>query len=387
MDRVHRVAMLLENNPYPQDVRVRREAESLAAAGHEVTVHAPRGPGQPRRESVAGVRVRRFSLPEAKAGSMAFVLEYATAALKLHLAAARELARGATVLHLHNPPDVLFPAAFAARALGRRVVFDHHDLFPELVEAKFGNGPLVPVAGACERLTFLSADHVLAPNESHRDVACTRGRKRVAAVTVVRNGPPAADLAQPDDRGGALKDPHLVYVGAISDQDGAEALPRLVGLLEREHGLPHARVTIVGDGDARSQVEAAARAEGVADRVELTGWVEVDEVPALIRSADICVDPAPGSPLNNRSTMIKVAEYLAAAKPVVAYDLLETRRTVAGAALLAPPDDLTALAGGVARLAGDPAERTRLAELARSRAQALTWEHSERALLDAYAAL
>ena len=387
MDRVHRIAMLLENNPYPQDVRVRREAESLVAAGHDVTVHAPRAPGQPRRESVSGVRVRRFSLPEARAGSMAFVTEYATAALKLHLAAARELARGATVLHLHNPPDVLFPAALAARALRRRVVFDHHDLFPELVEAKFGATPLVRVAGACEGLTFLAADHVLAPNESHRDVACSRGRKPAAAVTVVRNGPLAAALAEPRTRAGALDDPHLVYVGAVSDQDGAEALPRLVGLLARDHGIRRARVTIVGDGDARAQVEAAARAEGVADRVEFTGWVEVDEVPALIRSADICVDPAPATPLNERSTMIKIAEYLAAAKPVVAYDLLETHRTVGGAATLARPDELADFAAVVARLAGDAAERARLSRSARARAEALTWEHSERALLDAYAAL
>jgi glycosyltransferase involved in cell wall biosynthesis len=387
MDRMHRVAMLLENNPYPQDIRVRREAESLVAAGHEVCVYAPRAPGQPRRESVAGVRIRRFPLPAAAAGRRGFVAEYAVAAIRLHAAAIGALARRATVLHLHNPPDILFPAAFAARALGRRVVFDHHDLFPELVEAKFGASPLVPLAGACERLTFLAADHVLAANESHRDVACTRGRKLRRAVTVVRNGPRAADLAEPGGRPGALEDPHLVYVGAVSDQDGAEALPRVLGLLEREHGLPGARVTIVGDGDARAAVEAAARAEGVDDRVSFTGWVEADQVPALIRSADICVDPAPATALNNRSTMIKIAEYLAAAKPVVAFDLLETQRTVGDGALLARPDDVEAFAAAVARLAGDAGERSRVAELGRARAEALTWEHSERALLDAYAAL
>src|SRR5947209_9400961 len=231
---MHRVAMLLENNPYPQDVRVRREAESLVAAGHEVSVDAPRAPGQPRRESIAGVRVRRFSLPEARTGAMAFLAEYATAALKLYLAGARALVRRATVLHLHNPPDVLFPVAFAARALGRRVVFDHHDLFPELVEAKFGATPLVPLAGACERLTFLAADRVLAPNESHREVACARGRKPTHSVTVVRNGPLGAALAEPEIRAGALADPHLVYVGAVSDQDGAEALPRPARRLARD---------------------------------------------------------------------------------------------------------------------------------------------------------
>jgi glycosyltransferase involved in cell wall biosynthesis len=382
---MHRIAMLLENNAYPADVRVRREAESLARAGHEVTVLAPRAPGQPRREAVEGVAVRRFRLPPGGAGRASFAGEYAAAALALHAGAVRELAGGATVLHLHNPPDVLFPAALAARARGRRVVFDHHDLFPELVEAKFGPGRLVGLARACERATFAVADRVLAANESHAEIACERGRKDAGEVAVVRNGPLAADLADPDGRPGALDDPHLVYVGAVSDQDGVAALPRVLGLLEREHGLGGARLTIVGDGDARAHVEAEAHRVGVAARVSFTGWVDVDEVPRLIRSADICVDPAPRTPLNERSTMIKVAEYLAAAKPVVAYDLLETSRTTAGAALLAR--DEHDFAARVARLARDEPTRRLLSEEARARAADLVWERSEQVLLEVYATL
>ena len=379
--------MLLENNAYPADVRVRREAESLARAGHEVSVLAPRAPGQPRTEVVEGVRVRRFRLPAARAGKLGFVLEYLTAALALHAGAIRALARGATAIHLHNPPDILFPVAFLARALGRSVVFDHHDLFPELVEAKFGAGPLVRLAGSCERATFAAADTVLAANESHAEIALERGEKASEDIVVVRNGPRAADLTDPGGRPGPLTDPHLVYVGAVSAQDGVAALPEVLRLLETEHGLPGARLTIVGDGDARPEVEAAAARAGVAGRLSFTGWVDVDEVPALIRGADVCVDPAPPTTLNQRSTMIKIAEYLAAAKPVVAYDLLETSRTAAGAALLARPGDERELAALIARLAGDEAERRRLAEAAHARARALTWEHSERALLAAYAAL
>src|SRR5262245_16912355 len=123
--------MLLENNPYPQDVRVRSEAESLAAAGHTVTVVAQRASGQPRRELVGGVRVRRFPLPETPANPAGFVLEYAIANASLYLAGAVELLRGADVVHIHNPPDTLFGIGFLARLLGRRVVFDHHDLAPE----------------------------------------------------------------------------------------------------------------------------------------------------------------------------------------------------------------------------------------------------------------
>src|SRR3954453_17707311 len=384
---MHRIAMLLENNAYPADVRVRREAESLVRAGHDVTVLAPRAAGQPRAEVVEGVRVRRFRLPAESGGVLGFAAEYLTAAIALHAGAVRELARGATVLHLHNPPDLLFPAALLARALGRKVVFDHHDLFPELVEAKFGPGPLVTAAHACERATFAVAGRVLAANESHAEIARDRGGVDPGAVTVVRNGPRAADLADRDGRPGALEDPHLVYVGAVSGQDGVAALPEVLRLLEHDHGVPAARLTIVGDGDARGEVESAAARAGVADRIAFTGWVDVDEVPALVRAADICVDPAPPTVLNQRSTMIKIAEYLAAAKPVVAYDLLETSRTADGAALLARGGDERDFAAGVARLARDGAEGERLAGAARRRAEDLTWERSERALLEVYATL
>lgn len=376
--------MLLENNPYPSDVRVRREAESLASAGHRVVVAAPRAPGQPRRETIAGVEVRRFAAPDGSGGVRSLLAEYLAAATALHAAAVRELARGATVLHLHNPPDILFPAGLLARALGRKVVFDHHDLAPELVQVKFGSARWARLAQLAERATFAVAHQVLATNESHAEVACTRGGKRRDEVAIVRNGPVAAHLVrEPAARDGALRDPHLVYVGAVSDQDGVEALAELLARLRDDHGLA-ARLTVVGDGDGRPAVERAAEAAGVRAQVEFTGWLAMDDVPARIATADICVDPAPSTPLNERSTMVKVAEYLAQGKPVVAFGLAETARTVGDAALLARPGDVGDLAGLVARLAQHPEERLALSHRAVARAPALVWERSERALLEVY---
>ena len=211
-----RVAMLLENNPYPQDVRVRSEAESLARAGHTVTVCAPRAPGQPRRERIAGVGVRRFRLPETPANPLGFVLEYGIANANLYLGGVRELLAGADVVHLHNPPDTLFGVAFLARLLGRQVVFDHHDLAPELFEAKFGPSPLGGAMRLFERLTFAGATHVIAPNESHREVAMKRGGVPAERITIVRNGPPAAAYAAATEpRDGSLDEPNLLFLGSM----------------------------------------------------------------------------------------------------------------------------------------------------------------------------
>jgi glycosyltransferase involved in cell wall biosynthesis len=119
----------------------------------------------------------------------------------------------------------------------------------------------------------------------------------------------------------------------------------------------------------------------------LTGWVEPGRVPELLQDVDVCVDPAPPTDVNQRSTMTKLAEYLALGKPVVAYDLIEARRTAGGAALLVPAGDVDAFARAVRDLAHNPALRHRLGDAARARAKELTWEHSERALFEAYAAL
>lgn len=376
-----KVAMLLENNPYPQDVRVLNEAESLAAAGHDVTVVAPRSSGQAAVERVGEVAVRRYRLPTSSGGIGGFLLEYTVAHVQLFARGFRELLRGAEVIHLHNPPDTLFPIGLLARAMGRKVVFDHHDLFPELFAEKFGSSRLVALAGASQRASLRTATAVLVTNRSQAETALARGVRRPEKLTIVRNGPRRATLAKAGrPRAGGLADPHLVFVGELASQDGVLALPDLLA----RPGLERATLTLVGDGDVRPELSATFSQRGMAERVEFTGQVEHRRVPELIAAADICIDPAPCSDLNHRSTMIKVTEYLAAGRPVVAFDLTETRRTAGDAALYAACGDLDAFAGLITRLAESGDLRADLAERAVARAGQLVWERSEAELLGAY---
>jgi glycosyltransferase involved in cell wall biosynthesis len=388
-ERRERITMLLENNPYPQDVRVRSEAESLARAGHRVTVIAPRGPGQSRREHVRGVDVVRFRLVDGSArGAVGFALEYAVAAFALHVGAVRELLHGATVLHLHNPPDILFGAGALYRLAGRKVIFDHHDLFPETVEVKLGSRVCARLARVCQRLTFAVANHVVSTNASYAEVARRDGGKAAREVTIVRNGPPAEWTQLPSrNRDGVLDEVRIVYLGAISSQDGVDGLVPVLQRLAGASDPIRTHLTVIGDGDARAPLEQALAAAGLAESVTFTGRVAPSRVPELLQDADVCVDPAPATDVNERSTMTKIAEYLAVAKPVVAYDLHETTHTAGDAALLVRRGDADAFASAIALLARDPELRARMAGRARARAAALTWEHSERELLGAYRAL
>jgi glycosyltransferase involved in cell wall biosynthesis len=381
-----RVVMLLENNPYPRDIRVRDEAESLAAAGYSVEVIAPCAPGQPLSERVGAVAVRRFRVFRPQTVSVTgFLHEYLVALPALHHHALRALLRGASVLHLHNPPDLLFPAGALYRLAGRRVVFDHHDLFPEMVRAKTASRRWEAVARIAERLTYAVADHVLATNESYAEIARRRGNKARHQVTVVRNAPPDSWLERPPGRGvnaaddGSLR---LGFLGELSDHDGVDALIPLLMRI-RQRGLnPH--LTIIGDGDARPRLERLLALEGITEQATFTGWISHDAVAEVLEQVDVCVDPAPATEYNVRSTMTKIAEYLCVGRPVVAYDLAETRRTARDAAVLVAPGDEAGFADAVVALGRDPERRRRYSELARARARALSWSHSERALLDAY---
>jgi len=165
------------------------------------------------------------------------------------------------------------------------------------------------------------------------------------------------------------------------------ALAEVMGLVVRRYGLAKAQLEVVGDGDARGELVAALSREGVLDRVTFTGWVVPAAVPVRIRCADVCVDPAPTLPLNHHSTMIKIAEYMAAGKPIVAGDLHETRATLGDAGVLVPDGSPVDIAAAIAALAADAPRRAELGARALERARSLTWERSAEVLLRAYSAL
>jgi glycosyltransferase involved in cell wall biosynthesis len=386
--RSRRVVMLLENHSYPADVRVRSEAETLSRSGYLVKVIAPRAPGEPGSERIHEVEVSRYRLPPQRASATGLLAEYFVANFQLYLRALRELLRGTRVLHIHNPPDTLFPVAWAARLIGSQVVFDHHDLAPELFAAKFGSQSTIMLRALrfMERRTMRSASHVLAANESHRAVAINRGGVTPGAVTIVRNGPRLAALEDSVPRPGCLREPRLVFVGSMAVQDGVEDLADIVSELEHRYGV-YAQLTIVGDGPSRAVLASRCRELGIAARARFTGQVAPEQIPALLAAADICLDPAPCNPLNHCSTMVKVAEYLAAGRPVVAYRLRETVHTAGEVALLAGCGDRAEFVEHIARLAGDEELRAELGRRGRERARDLTWEQSEQALMSAYAQL
>ncbi len=136
------------------------------------------------------------------------------------------------------------------------------------------------------------------------------------------------------------------------------------------------RVLLVGDGPAREDIVADAKRLGVAERVEITGSVPRDDIPAYLARMDVCVQPAATA----WASPLKLFEYMAAGKAIIAPDQSNLREilTEGRDALLFPPDDGAAMMSALAKLCGDATLRTSLGAGARATIEdsQLTWAHN-----------
>ena len=385
-----RILIVVENLPVPFDRRVWLEATTLTRHGAAVSVICPKARGYTKTyELLEGVSIYRYPLPFEPSGALGFAAEFtwcflATAVLSVWVTL---FGRGFDVLHACNPPDTFWLLGRFWQMFGRRFVFDHHDLCPEMFAAKFGreSGLLARGLRWLERQSFQAADVVITTNESHKRVAVQRGGKRAGDVFVVRSGP---DLSRfntyPPDDGYRAGKPHLlVYLGEICKQDGVDYMVRAVKLLSAKRS--DFQVLFVGGGPHQPAIRAYASEQGIGDFARFTGRVSDEELCRILSAGTLGIDPDPKTPWSDQSTMNKVIEYMFFGLPVVAFDLHETRVSANGAGVYAEPNSEPALADAIGALLDDPARRAAMGEAGRLRVRhLLAWEHSIPPLLAAY---
>lgn len=383
-----RVLILLQNEPVPSDRHVWNQATALTRAGYDVTVICPTGERRDRdaREQIEGIDIHRYEPRRADERAIGYAIEYLAALWRIRRLA-RRLARERPfdLVHACSPPDFLLLAALGLRRDGARFVFDHHDLTPELYLTRFGGGLLHRLTLAAEQVAFRSADVVLSVNDSYRRVAIERGRCDPADVAVVRTGPDLTRFvpSEPDPSLKRGKRYLLSYAGVMGPQDGVDhallALAELHALRQDWHAV------FMGDGDVVEEMQALAVELGLTERVEFTGWVEHETISRVLSSSDVCLAPDPSNPLNDVSSMVKISEYMAMSRPMVSYDIAESRFGAGQAAAFAAPGDHAGFARLVSELLDDPDRRAAMGAAGRERAESvLAWAHQERSLLAAY---
>ena len=391
--RPRRVLMLVENLPSPFDRRVWQEACTLRDAGYVVSIVCPTGRGcEGRFEALDGIHIYRYDLPLEGAGAFGYAIEYAAALFWSFALAWRVLlTRGFDVVHACNPPDLLFLVGGFFKLLGKKFLFDHHDLGPELFEAKFGRrGLLYRLMLQLERWTFRAADVSLATNESYRRIAIERGGMPPGRVFVVRSGPSLERMRilPPDERLKRGRRYLVGYVGVMGKQEGIDYLLRAVQHIVFSLRRNDIHFGLVGGGTSLEEMKTLAAGMGIADYVTFTGRVPDGEMLAMLNSAEVCVNPDVANEMNDKSTMNKIMEYMALGKPVVQFDLTEGRRSALQASLYARRNDPFDLAARLVELLDDPARRAAMGAFGRARVLGeLEWRHEAPKLLAAYEAL
>ncbi len=388
-----RVLILVENLPSPFDRRVWQEATALRDAGYLVSIICPTAKGYEKKfEAIDGICIYRYALPFEASGAAGYALEYGIALVWTFALAWRVLlTRGFDVVHACNPPDLFFLIGGFFKLLGKKFLFDHHDLNPELYEAKFGRRDFLHrFLLKLEYWTFRAADVSIATNESYRSIAIERGRMPAERVFVVRSGPSLERLKilPPDPRLKRGRRYLVGYVGTMGKQEGIDYLLRAVRHIVLDLGRADIHFGVVGGGTSLEQMKGLAQELGVAEYVTFTGRVPDGEMLAMLNTAEVCVNPDVANELNDKSTMNKIMEYMALGKPIVQFDLAEGRYSAQAASLYAGKNDAFDLAAKLLELLDDPARRAQMGEYGRRRVEKeLEWRHEAPKLLAAYETL
>ncbi|MDQ4039001.1 MAG: glycosyltransferase family 4 protein [Actinomycetota bacterium] len=380
--RRRHVCIVVQNLPVPFDRRVWLECQALRDHGYEVSVVCPKGNGDPSYQLVDGIHLFKYRAFPPITRQAVFVAEYVYSILATLLNLARVWKRRPFgVVQVCNPPDVLWAAVVPFKLVfGVKMVFDQHDLCPELYRSRFSR-PSSAIHRALlltERITYALSEHVIATNGSYRKLALQRGQKREADVTVVRTGP------DPDKMCRGAPDPSLhrghryllAYLGVMGPQDGVDLALRAMHHIVHNCGRSDVALTLIGDGDAGKELRRLAAELGLDGHVEFTGRAPDAVVARILSTADIGLSPDPKNPLNDVSTMNKTMEYMAFELPVVAFDLVETRVSAGEAAVYVEANLIEHYAEAILDLLEDETRRKNMGAEGRHRIEdLLAWRH------------
>lgn len=385
--RPKRILMILENNSFPDDTRVRLEAQALVEAGYDVCVICPKGDNARWRETIDDVEVVRYPSPPEWGGALGYFVEYAYSfAAALLITCWIWIHRGFDAIHIHCPPDLNMGIGWLFKWFGKKCVYDMHDLSPELYQAQRdgkANKTLLRGLLFFERFACRTATRLIATNETQRSIQLGRGGANKDHCYIVRNGPNSQFLNFPATTESSNNS--IGYVGLIGVQDGVDHLVQAVKVLVDEFGHADLRCEIVGDGPALEDLKRLGEELEISKNLVFAGLIPFEEVPGRIATFDVCVTPDPSNPYNDSCTTIKTMEYMALRKAVACYETHENRVTAGDAALYAPDNDSRQLAAVIDRLLRDPELRDSMGQFGRERIEdGLTWAHQAQELVRLY---
>ncbi|MES2598242.1 MAG: glycosyltransferase family 4 protein [Verrucomicrobiota bacterium] len=387
-----KVLIIVENLPVPLDRRVWQEACALRDAGHVVTVICPQMRGYVQAEEVLeGIQIYRHWISDEARGIRGFIFEYASALWGEMRCTWKAWRRGGfDVIHLCNPPDLLFLVALPYKLFGGvKVIFDVHDLWPEMFEAKFGRrGPLYWAVRLAERCTLALADAVMATNQSVLTSVKQRGHKKDDEVFIVRTAPSSSmNTDAPVDDSLKRGRRYLVgYIGVMGNADGVNYLIEAAQHIVKTRGRDDVHFLLMGSGPEHAELVKLRDSLGLTNCIDMPGRVSNEYLFTGLQTTDLGVACDPINDYNDHCTMNKTLEYMAFSKAQVLFGTREGRFSAGDAALYVMENSAERLGDAILELLDDPARREQMGQLGRERlTHELSWERSVQELLKTYA--
>ena len=382
------VLIIVENLPVPPDRRVWQECQALRDAGYTVLVISPKMKSfVTPYEVIQGIHIYRHRIIEAK-GILGFFAEYITAlASETLLAWKLWFKHRFKVIHMCNPPDLMFAVAWPFKLFGVRVIFDVHDLWPEMFEAKFRKRNLFYWAVRCaQRLNYSCANVVLATNETNRQAALRNGKKDPSRIFLVRTAPKIPEASLPPNPALKKGRPFLVgYVGVMGSADGVDLLIETAGIIVHKLGRKDIHFILLGDGPEFADLLALRDRLKLTEFIDMPGWANNDTLVPALKTIDLGVTCDIPNTYNHSCTMNKVLEYMAFGKPQVSFDLVETRASALDAGLYVREVSAEKLAHAILTLLDNPSQREAMGRRGSDRLHHdLNWDKSVTELLRAY---
>jgi len=385
-----RILIIVENLPSPFDRRVWQESTALRDKGATVSIICPTGKGCEKKfELIDDIAIYRYNLPFEADGALGYLLEYSAAFFwQMYFSLKVMFTRGIDVIHACNPPDLIYLVAIPFKLLGKKFLFDHHDINPELYIAKFGRKDFFyKLMLFFERSTFKAADVCIATNNSYLKIALERGGKNPDDVFVVRSGPSLDRLKIIDPVNSLKKGKKFLigYIGVIGKQEGLNYLVDACKFMVKQKNRKDVHFICVGGGTEWQNVVDYSIKQKVDEFFTFTGRIPDSEMLKALNTADICVNPDEYNEMNDKSTMNKIMEYMALGKPIVQFDLTEGRFSAQEASVYAKPNDPKDMAEKILELLDNPEKRKQMGEFGYDRVKnILEWSYEKENLYKAY---
>jgi glycosyltransferase involved in cell wall biosynthesis len=365
---------------YFTDARIKRYVRSLLARGQEVDVFTLGRPSESQpglHVHYLGSKVYSHGALPALVGQLRFLM---LAFLRIGVLA---IGRRYGVVHVHNMPNFLVFAALVPRLLGARVILDVHDTLPEAYATKFNlplNHPLIRLARLEERLSAAFAHHVITTHELHREALIEHGIAGDRISIVMNLADPTLFFPRPRARETGLT---LIYHGTIAHRLGPDLILRAVHAARTS--CPNLRLILIGAGEYMPAARELSTALELDDIVAIRSGIPVEELPALLATADVGIVGNRRQTEARRNWMlpVKMLEYAAMEIPTIAPRLrVITRYFDNQNAVLYEPDDVDAMARCIRELYEHPDRIEQLRLALREFNSRYSWQEMENRYLD-----